>query len=62
MRHVHDRGGWPDTECSCYPRAILGLPPDWYKSLSYRSRVVIDPRGVLREFGTELPAEIELRF
>ena len=49
------------TLCSCYPRAILGLPPDWYKSLSYRSRVVIDPRGVLREFGTELPADIEVR-
>ena len=49
------------TLCSCYPRAILGLPPDWYKSLSYRSRVVIDPRGVLREFGTELPADVEVR-
>jgi nitrile hydratase alpha subunit len=49
------------TLCSCYPRAILGLPPDWYKSLSYRSRVVIDPRGVLREFGTELPASVEVR-
>ena len=49
------------TLCSCYPRAILGLPPDWYKSLSYRSRVVVDPRGVLREFGTALPAEVEVR-
>jgi nitrile hydratase alpha subunit len=49
------------TLCSCYPRAILGLPPDWYKSLSYRSRVVIDPRGVLREFGTALPADVEVR-
>jgi nitrile hydratase alpha subunit len=49
------------TLCSCYPRAILGLPPDWYKSLSYRSRVVIDPRGVLREFGTEVPADVEVR-
>ncbi len=49
------------TLCSCYPRAILGLPPDWYKSLSYRSRVVVDPRGVLREFGTELPADVEVR-
>jgi nitrile hydratase len=49
------------TLCSCYPRAILGLPPDWYKSLSYRSRVVVDPRGVLQEFGTELPAEVEVR-
>ena len=49
------------TLCSCYPRAILGLPPDWYKSLSYRSRVVIEPRSVLREFGTELPADVEVR-
>src|SRR5712691_3125638 len=49
------------TLCSCYPRAVLGLPPDWYKSFSYRSRVVIDPRGVLREFGTELPADVEVR-
>lgn len=49
------------TLCSCYPRAILGLPPDWYKSLSYRSRVVIDPRGVLQEFGTELPPDVEVR-
>ena len=39
------------TLCSCYPRAILGLPPDWYKSLNYRSRVVKEPRTVLREFG-----------
>ena len=36
------------TLCSCYPRALLGLPPDWYKSLNYRSRVVVDPRGVLQ--------------
>jgi len=49
------------TLCSCYPRAILGLPPDWYKSLSYRSRVVVDPRGVLQEFGTELPPDVEVR-
>jgi nitrile hydratase subunit alpha len=43
------------TLCSCYPRAILGRPPDWYKSFAYRSRVVIEPREVLREFGLELP-------
>ena len=49
------------TLCSCYPRALLGLPPDWYKSLSYRSRAVVDPRGVLREFGLELRPEVEVR-
>jgi len=49
------------TLCSCYPRAILGLPPDWYKSLNYRSRVVNDPRGVLKEFGLELEPEVEVR-
>lgn len=49
------------TLCSCYPRSILGLPPDWYKSLSYRSRVVIDPRGVLKEFGLELERDVEVR-
>jgi nitrile hydratase len=49
------------TLCSCYPRALLGLPPDWYKSLSYRSRMVVDPRGVLREFGLEMEPEIEVR-
>jgi nitrile hydratase len=49
------------TLCSCYPRALLGLPPDWYKSLSYRSRAVVDPRGVLREFGLELGADVEVR-
>ncbi len=49
------------TLCSCYPRSILGLPPDWYKSVNYRSRMVSQPRQVLREFGTELPAEVELR-
>ena len=49
------------TLCSCYPYPILGLPPVWYKSAPYRSRAVIDPRGVLREFGLELPAEVELR-
>ncbi|MBI3456836.1 MAG: nitrile hydratase subunit alpha [Candidatus Rokubacteria bacterium] len=49
------------TLCSCYPRAILGLPPDWYKSLNYRSRAVTDPRGVLKEFGTELDPNVEVR-
>jgi nitrile hydratase len=49
------------TLCSCYPRALLGPPPDWYKSLPYRSRAVGDPRGVLREFGVELDDGVELR-
>jgi nitrile hydratase len=49
------------TLCSCYPRALLGPPPDWYKSLPYRSRVVTDPRGVLEEFGLELGDDVELR-
>ncbi len=49
------------TLCSCYPWPVLGLPPVWYKSAAYRSRAVIDPRGVLREFGFELPAGVELR-
>jgi nitrile hydratase len=49
------------TLCSCYPRALLGPPPDWYKSLPYRSRAVSDPRGVLREFGVELGEDTELR-
>ncbi len=49
------------TLCSCYPWAVLGLPPVWYKSAPYRSRSVIDPRGVLREFGLDLPADIEVR-
>lgn len=49
------------TLCSCYPWPILGLPPVWYKSAPYRSRAVIDPRGVLREFGLELPADVEVR-
>jgi hypothetical protein len=49
------------TLCSCYPRALLGPPPDWYKSLPYRSRAVSDPRGVLREFGVELDDDVELR-
>ncbi len=49
------------TLCSCYPWAVLGLPPVWYKSAPYRSRAVADPRGVLREFGVELPAGTEIR-
>ena len=49
------------TLCSCYPRALLGLPPDWYKSLNYRSRVVVDPRAVLKEFGLELEPGVEVR-
>ncbi len=49
------------TLCSCYPRALLGPPPDWYKSLPYRSRAVSDPRGVLDEFGLELDDDVELR-
>jgi nitrile hydratase len=49
------------TLCSCYPRTLLGLPPDWYKSLSYRSRAVVDPRGVLKEFGLELEPDVEVR-
>ena len=49
------------TLCSCYPRALLGPPPDWYKSLSSRSRAVADPRGVLIEFGVALGDDVELR-
>jgi nitrile hydratase len=49
------------TLCSCYPRALLGLPPDWYKSLNYRARTVVDPRGVLQEFGLELEPDVEVR-
>jgi len=49
------------TLCSCYPWPILGLPPVWYKSAPYRSRAVIDPRGVLREFGVELANDVEVR-
>lgn len=48
------------TLCSCYPWPVLGLPPVWYKSAPYRSRAVIDPRGVLREFGVELPEDVEV--
>ena len=49
------------TLCSCYPRTVLGLPPAWYKSSNYRRRVIREPRAVLKEFGTEIPEEIELR-
>jgi nitrile hydratase len=49
------------TLCSCYPKALLGPPPDWYKSLPYRSRAVSDPRGVLGEFGVELSDDVEVR-
>jgi nitrile hydratase len=49
------------TLCSCYPWPVLGLPPVWYKSAPYRSRAVIDPRGMLREFGLELPPDVEIR-
>jgi nitrile hydratase len=49
------------TLCSCYPWPVLGLPPVWYKSAPYRSRVVRDPRGVLLEFGVTLPADTEIR-
>ncbi|MDH3444631.1 MAG: nitrile hydratase subunit alpha [Deltaproteobacteria bacterium] len=49
------------TLCSCYPRPILGRPPDWYKSFNYRQRAVNDPRGVMREFGLMLPDDVELR-
>ena len=49
------------TLCSCYPRSLLGVPPDWYKSLNYRARVVKEPRTVLKEFGLELAPDIEVR-
>jgi nitrile hydratase len=49
------------TLCSCYPWDVLGLPPVWYKSAAYRSRTVIDPRGVLADFGVTLPADTEIR-
>jgi nitrile hydratase len=49
------------TLCSCYPWPVLGLPPVWYKSNAYRSRVVSDPRGVLKEFGVELSEDVEIR-
>lgn len=49
------------TLCSCYPRPILGRPPDWYKSFAYRSRAVVEPRAVMAEFGTTLPSSVEVR-
>ncbi len=49
------------TLCSCYPWPVLGLPPTWYKSSAYRSRTVLDPRGVLRELGLDLPNDVEVR-
>ncbi len=49
------------TLCSCYPKHLIGMPPDWYKSRAYRSRVIREPRAVLKEFGTELPDDIEVR-
>jgi len=49
------------TLCSCYPRMLLGIPPEWYKSRAYRSRVVREPRAVLAEFGTQLPEHVRIR-
>jgi nitrile hydratase len=49
------------TLCSCYPRVLLGIPPEWYKSRAYRSRMVREPRAVLEEFGLKLPPETEVR-
>lgn len=49
------------TLCSCYPWPVLGLPPVWYKSPAYRSKAVIDPRGVLADFGVSLPEETEIK-
>jgi nitrile hydratase len=49
------------TLCSCYPRAVLGYPPFWFKSAAYRARAVRDPRGLLADWSTHLPAEVKLR-
>jgi nitrile hydratase len=49
------------TLCSCYPWPVLGLPPTWYKSTAYRSRIVAEPRAVLSEFGMEVPEDVEVR-
>ena len=49
------------TLCSCYPRMLLGIPPEWYKSRSYRSRMVREPRAVLAEFGLEIPEKVQIR-
>ncbi|WP_457937958.1 nitrile hydratase subunit alpha [Mesorhizobium sp. 10J20-29] len=66
--HMQAAFNTPDTHnlvvctlCSCYPWAVLGLPPVWYKAPPYRSRAVIDPRGVLEEFGLTLPADTKIR-
>ena len=66
--HMQSVFNTPDTHnlvvctlCSCYPWSVLGLPPVWYKSPPYRSKAVIDPRGVLSEFGVSLPAETKIR-
>ena len=61
MRRYSAAGMLSSTLCSCYPWPTLGLPPVWYKSAPYRSRAVIDPRGVLREFGLELEDNVEIR-
>jgi nitrile hydratase len=49
------------TLCSCYPRPVLGLPPDWYKLKPYRARAIVEPRAVLAEFGTVIPDDVEIR-
>jgi len=49
------------TLCSCYPRAILGLPPDWYRSKNYRARIVLEPRKVIRELGLDIPDDVTIR-
>ncbi|MDB5510080.1 MAG: nitrile hydratase subunit alpha [Hyphomicrobiales bacterium] len=49
------------TLCSCYPRAVLGLPPDWYRSKAYRARVVVEPRAVVKELGLDLPDDVAIR-
>jgi nitrile hydratase alpha subunit len=49
------------TLCSCYPRAVLGLPPDWYRSKAYRARVVVEPRAVVKELGLEIPDDVTIR-
>jgi nitrile hydratase subunit alpha len=49
------------TLCSCYPRVLLGIPPDWYKSRNYRSRMVREPRAVLQEFGLRIPESVQIR-
>ena len=58
--HREAFGCW-SSRTRCYPRTVLGLPPDWYKSRNYRSRAVSEPRAVLQEFGTALPDEVAVR-